>query len=145
MTGECDKLGDSDKQIKNLTQEQILAWADGLIGISSQETADKLGKHQNTIINWRNTVAEFIGQKFDINDYRLPLYGLYTLGLKSLMTLLAKNDGPVTIAYFKGIGLFREKSEIETSYTNLSDDDLDDIKQSIIDRAARRFKDADED
>ena len=123
----------------DLTQEAILAWADGITGVSATDSAKKLGVHRHTVSKWRNEVAEFIGQKFDVNDYKLPLYGLYGLGLNSLMTLLRKCDGPVTVAFFKGLGLFTDKQELDANYRNLSDGDLNDLEQRIVERASQRY------
>ena len=60
--------------------------------------------------------------------------------MASLMKLLQKGDGPTTIAFFKGMGLFRDKSgiEIEGNWANLSNDELRDIEQQILDRVAVR-------
>ena len=43
---------------KELTQEAILAWADGITGISATESSKKLGIHRNTVAKYRNEVAE---------------------------------------------------------------------------------------
>ena len=62
----------------------------------------------------------------DINDYRLPLYGLYSLWLNSVVHNLKKNDTTMTIAIGKGLGLLVDKQEIEGSgnFTGLSNDEL---------------------
>lgn len=114
------------KKRQELTQEDVLAWADGLAGVSAQDSADRLGVHRNTITTKRKKVAAFIAEKFDINEYRLPLYGLYSLWLNSTIHNLKKNDVTMTIAIGKGLALLVDKREIDGSgnFTGLSNDEL---------------------
>ena len=109
-----------------LTQEDILAWADNLAGTSVNVTAKKQGVSRQAIHNRRKKVAEFIADKFDINEYRLPLYGLYGLWLSSVIRNLKKNDTTMTVAIGKGLNLLVDKREIDSQHgiTGLSNDEL---------------------
>lgn len=111
---------------QDLTQEDVLAWADGIVGTPAQKTADKLGIHRNTVAIKRKKVADFVAKKFDINKYRLPLYGLYPLWLNSTIHNLKKNDVTMTIAIGKGLSLLVDKQEIDAkgNLTGLSNDEL---------------------
>ena len=109
----------------DLTQEDIIAWADGVAGIKQQATADKLGVHVNTVATKRRKVADFIAEKFDINEYRMPLYGLYPLVINSMIHNLKKNDVTMTIAVAKGLQFLVDKNQSETdNRLNLSNDEL---------------------
>ena len=111
---------------KDITQEDILAWADNLAGVAVKITAECQGVTTQAIRNRRKKVADFIAEKFDINEYRLPLYGLYSLWLNSVIHNLKKNDTTMTIAIGKGLSLLVDKQEIEGSgnFTGLSNDEL---------------------
>ena len=56
-----------------------------MAGVSTQDSADKLKVHRNTINRMRKRMAAFIGDEFDLTNYRMPLYGLYNLWLKSMV------------------------------------------------------------
>lgn len=110
----------------DITESDILAWADGLAGVPATETAKKQGVSDMAIHRRRKKVAAFIGKKFDINEYRVPLYGLYKLWLNSVVHNLKKNDTTMTIAIGKGLSLLIDKHEVEGSgnFTGLSNDEL---------------------
>lgn len=99
------------KEKKDLTQEDILAWADQISGVPATETARRQGCHENTVAARRKRVAEFIAEKFDINEYRMPLYALYPIWLRSVINNLKKDDTQMTIAFGKGMNLFVDKFE----------------------------------
>ena len=117
----------------DLTQEEIISWADGLTGAKASDTAKKLGIHRNTVGIYRKRVADFIAEKFDINEYRMPLYGLYPLAINSLIHNLKKNDVTTTIAYLRGIQCLVDKNQSETdNRLNLSNDELAErIRRSV--------------
>jgi hypothetical protein len=96
----------------DLTQEDILAWADNLAGIAPGVTAKKQGVSTEAIRRRRIKCAAFIAEKFDINEYRLPLYSLYSLWLNSVIHNLKKNDTTITMGFGKGMNLFVEKQEV---------------------------------
>jgi len=87
----------------NITQDYILAWADGLVGVSPRETGLKFGVSDQTIRNWQKKVAEWIAEKFDINEYRMPLYSLYPLMVNSLVHNLKRKDVQTTLNLLKGL------------------------------------------
>ena len=107
-----------------LSQEEILAWADGLNGTSISQSGQKLGVDPATVHRWRKKVGEFIAQKFDINEYRIPLYALYPLWLNSVLHNLKKNDVALTVAFGKGMQLFQEKTAVDAQIGAMSDADL---------------------
>jgi hypothetical protein len=117
---------------KELTPEEIIAWADAVNGVKAQDTAKKLGVHANTVTTYRKKVAEFIGKHINLDDYRNPLYELYPLALKSLIVNLNSHDVPTTLKFFSGMGLFIDKSQTE-DLTKYSDDELRAIKQRMVD------------
>jgi len=94
-----------------LTEEDILVWADYISGRPVKETMEKQGVSYTAIMNRRKKVRDFLGQKFDINIYRLPMFGLVPLVLKSLIHNLKQNNSKVTIATAKGLGLFTGDNE----------------------------------
>ena len=101
------------KRKTDLTQEDILAWADNLDSIPTVVTAKRQGVSVEAVRRRRIKCAAFIAEKFDINEYRLPLYGLYGLFLNSVITNLRKCDSRMTIAYGKGMNIWVEKQIIE--------------------------------
>lgn len=109
-----------------LTQEDILAWVDNLAGMKVRLIAEKQGVSRQAIHARCKKVAAFIAEKFDINEYRMPLYGLYSLWLNSTIHNLKKNDVTMTIAMGKGLNLLIDKHEVEGSgnFTGLSNDEL---------------------
>ena len=109
---------------KDIMPEDILTWADYMAGTPAATTAKQQKCHPNTILNRRKKVAEFISQKFDINEYRMPLYQLYPLVVKSLIRNLSKFDVTTTIAVAKGLQLLVDKGEMDIGLGGVSDADL---------------------
>lgn len=103
------KVGNGGGSKVQLTPEDILAWADGLSGIPGKESAAKQEVSKTTILARRTKVANFIGEKFDIDQYRMPMYGLYSLAVNSVAHNLRKNDVTMTIAYMKGLNIFSDQ------------------------------------
>jgi hypothetical protein len=117
----------------NVPLHEILCWGDKLAGIPQADTAERLGIHRNTVRRAQERIAALLAAKFDINDYRTPLYDLYNLWLKSVIGNLEVGDSPVTIAMGKGLQLFVDKQVNETEdIGNLSNDEL-------VERISRRL------
>ena len=114
---------------QDVTPEDVLAWADGLTGVATKESARKQGCSAQTIINRRKKMKAFIAQKFDIEDYRMPLYGLYPLAINSLTHNLKKNDTTCTIALLKGLQILVDKSQNDNvvKFTDIRDAELDQL------------------
>lgn len=119
------------KYRKDITPEEILAWADLITGRPLKESAEAQNCTAQTIINRRKRVQEFIGERFDINEYRLPIHGLFPLWVKSVINNLAKNDVTLTIALGKGMGYLIDKHESDINFGGISDAELD----RLIERA----------
>ncbi|MDF1545600.1 MAG: hypothetical protein P1R58_10920 [bacterium] len=113
------------KQKVALTPYDIMAWLDMVMGVSAQASAVKQNCSKNTITNRRQRVQEFVGDQLNIDDYRLPLFQLYPLMVRSLIANLHKLDVPTTMGVLKGLGVLIDKSEHDFNLANLSDDDLD--------------------
>ena len=113
---------------KDLTQSEILAWADGLAGVPMTETAGRLGVSEQSIRRWREKVKNWIAEEFNINEYRMPLYSLYPLMVNSLIHNLKKNDVTTTLNLLKGLQITVDKNAVENTgnLSNLSDDELRD-------------------
>jgi len=128
----------------NLTEEEIVAWADSIKGIPTKETARRLGVHRNTILNYCKRVQAFVGDRIDLDNYKLPLFELYPLALKSLIANLEDCDVQMTIQFFKGLGIFVDKQEYE-DVGKFSDEELDAISQRIVQSAQSRLAASGED
>ncbi|MFH1740210.1 MAG: hypothetical protein ABIH23_14475 [bacterium] len=104
---------------------EILCWGDKLAGIPQEDTAKRLSIHRNTVSRAQQRIATLLASKFDINEYRTPLYDLYNLWLKSIIANLEAGDSPVTIAMGKGLQLFVDKQVTEgEDLSKLSNDEL---------------------
>lgn len=128
---------------KLISVPEIVAWHLSLLGQSEVAIAQRLKVHRNSVSKWRDKVQKFVGGKMDMDSIQSPLYEIYPIALKSLIVNLAANDPTVTIAYFKGIGGFVDKNQSE-EILKFSDEELDQFGQRIIDSAARRIKNLDE-
>lgn len=133
---------DKDKDA-SVTPEAIMAWANKLMGIPASKTAKDFKIHRNTVTQRVKKVEEYVNSKIEINNYRIPLFGLYSLGLKSLIKNLKSGNPTVTIAFFKGLGLFTETVAVDDDdISNFTDDELDAYEQRIIDGIAERIQSA---
>jgi hypothetical protein len=114
------------KDKNDITQSELLAWADGLAGVSDAETAKKFGVNRSTIHRWRQKIKAFIALEFDVNQYRMPLYNLYPLILKSLVHNLKAFDVATTNNLLKGLQISVDKTINENpgDISNLSNDEL---------------------
>jgi transposase-like protein len=124
--------------MESLTVPEIVAWHLSLIGQTEVAIAQRLGVHRNSISKWRDKVQKFIGGKMDMDTLQSPLHEIYPIALKSLIANLAANDSTVTVAFFKGIGAFVDKNQSE-EMIKISDEDLEQFGQRIIDSAAKRI------
>ena len=100
---------------QELSPEEIVAWAQHVSGIKQYEIARSINVTQKTISNWIKKVKAFIGDKFEIENNRLPQYGLYPLAIQSLVFNLKRNDVQTTIAVLKGLNILTEKYEHEVT------------------------------
>jgi len=94
---------EDSKEDLNITQSMILAWADWLANVPMNETALKLKCSIQTVRRYRDRVKEWMSQKFDINEYRMPLYRLYPMMVESLVHNLKKCDVQTTLNLLKGL------------------------------------------
>lgn len=117
---------------KDLTPEDILAWTDQMMGVSATETGQKQGCHENTALIRRKRVADFVADKFDINEYRMPLYAAYPLAVKSLLHNLKKHDVATTLGYLRGMQLFVDKNQTDQGMRGLSDDELNAVINNAL-------------
>ena len=111
---------------RDITQEDILAWADGIVGVSTKESGEKMNITSQAIRDRQKKVKKWMAEKFDVDDYRKPLYGIYPLWLHSVIHNLRKHDVSMTIALGKGLGILVDKQEIDGTgnFTGLSNDEL---------------------
>jgi len=101
------------KKRKDLTPDEIVAWAKSVAGMKQKDIATQADVNIRTVQSWLKKVRGFIGDNFDIKDYRTPLYGLYPLAVKSLINNLNNDDVQTTIAVLKGLNILTEKYEHE--------------------------------
>ena len=122
---------------QDISPSDILAWADGLVGVSMKESAGKQACSERAIANRRSKVKDFIARDFDINNYRLPLYALYPLTINSLTHNLKKCDTTITIALLKGLQILVDKQQTESQpFGNLTDDELRQLFSDLHDLAS---------
>lgn len=88
-----------------ITEHDAIVWADFVSGKSVQATCDSLEVSKTSVMNSRRKMKTFLREDFDINRYRVPLFSLYGLAVKSLMHNLRENNPQVTMRYFESMGI----------------------------------------
>jgi hypothetical protein len=89
-----------------LSAEDILAWADKMSGRTVKSTSEALNETTRMVFLRRSKVQRFIeAGGFDLNQYRLPMFGLYSEAVKSLYELLKAKNPQATLFFFEKMGI----------------------------------------
>lgn len=94
---------------------KITAWAHQMAGLTAIESADRMGISDRQVERYRAEMAEYMGKPIDLSALRKGICALLPDAMGSMQDLLKGRDSPATIAYFKGLGLFIDKSEVKRS------------------------------
>lgn len=105
---------DKDGFIK-VTPCKVVVWAYQQAGLTGKEIAATLGIGLRTVERHRTEMLEYMGKEIDVTILRKGVYALLPDAMKAMKRLLFVADSPATIAYFKGLGLFIDKSEVKRS------------------------------
>jgi len=103
------------KQSISLTPEELMVYSAAMSGIPVKDLAEQTKKSKVTIYAWINKIKAYIAEDYNIEDFRQPLHGLYTLWMNSVVANLKNCDSTFTIAHGKGMGYYQEKQHIEHS------------------------------
>jgi hypothetical protein len=127
---------------------KIMAWAHQVAGLTIKESAIILKVSEPTINRYRADMAEFMSKDIDVNALRAGVYALFPNAMDSMERLLFAGDSPATIAFFKGMGLFVDKREIDGRNlgANSSDDlirKLNELGISVVDPSTNAGSDGD--
>lgn len=93
---------------------KITAWAHQMAGLSAVESSDIMGISDRQVERYRAEMAEYMGKPIDLSALRKGICALLPNALGSMRDLLDWRDSPATIAFFKGLGLFIDKSEVKS-------------------------------
>lgn len=137
-------MSNNKRESIELNEQEIISWADSMAGASDVSIAKKLGIHRMTVAKYKKKVQAYIGDRMDLDNYKLPLFELYPLALRSLIVNLNEHDVQTTLQFFRGLGIFTERTEVE-DVSRLSDTDLDALAQRIVGTAERGLADIGED
>lgn len=99
------KGGPKSNRRLQITENDALIWADFVSGKSVQATCDSLELCKSSVLASRKKMKTFLREDFDINRYRVPLFSLYSLAVKSLVTNLREGNAQVTMRYFESMGI----------------------------------------
>lgn len=106
------KITDPDKvKVKPC---KVIAWGHQMAGLTAIESSEILGISVRQIENYRADMSTYIGTAIDVSALRRGVYALLPEALGSMKDLLKDRDSPATIAFFKGLGLFIDKSEVKS-------------------------------
>ncbi|MFZ5559817.1 MAG: hypothetical protein ACOZAL_03420 [Patescibacteria group bacterium] len=94
---------------KKFTVQQIAAWAEHKAGLPVKLITKQRGKGKSTIYRAIKEIDEAILEKIDIEKLRKGLALLFPEGFNSLQKNLKRGNPQVTIAFFKGMGIFKEE------------------------------------
>jgi len=97
------------KKFKNMSVVQYLIMSGKILGKTDKEIAEKLDCHRNTISNERRKLESEEWYK----DIGLGVLDMAPLGLEALRVNLMQANPIVTIAFFKGLGIWTDKHEVQ--------------------------------
>lgn len=116
------------KRQTKLSADDIVTWAAHASGMATKDIAAKQGV-TSSAINFRIArIKKFIekeGGDFDINAYRLPMYGFFDLFVNSIQSNLLQHDVTTQNAYAKGMGIYQDKQQLEVKIDVKRIDDAD--------------------
>lgn len=96
------------KKLKSYTVDEIVAWASNKLKISPKQTQRDLRVSAATYYNYVKNIDTVIAEKIDVGKIRQVVFMFLPLALQSLARNLKGNNPAVTIAFFKGLGIFAE-------------------------------------
>lgn len=111
---------------------KVIVWAQQQAGMSVQDSADSLGLCTRSINRYRADMVDYMANEMDINVLRRGIYGLLSDAMRAMKTLLFVADSPATIAFFKGMGLFIDKSEVKSDSNNAQSTTTDKLRSEVI-------------
>ena len=85
MPDDVENRRERRKSKIELSVDDIIVWADCVTNVPGTMTAKKLGISDETVYRARKKVKQFVAQHIDLDQFRIPLYGLYPLILQSLI------------------------------------------------------------
>jgi len=108
----------------DLTQDDVMTWAMYVGGLSHTAIAKALKCHHNTVANRLKKIGEWMAEKFDIAEFRLPLYALYPHMVASVLHNLKKCDVSMTLGVMRGLQILVDKTEQTGDWSQVTDDEL---------------------
>lgn len=96
---------------KEITPEEIVAWAWWSIGTPISKIAEQLDCSPGTISKWAKKINNAISKFADIEQFKKSALALFPLALDSLKYNLEQHDPHLTAFFFKNILGFADKKE----------------------------------
>jgi len=99
-----------------ITPRQSLVWVYHIAGYNNIRIAKIMGISTSTVAKWIRDVEPLMkvsGTPLEVGLKRL--YGMMPVALDSLEALLKKHNAQATLAYFRGVGLFKDERDLRFS------------------------------
>lgn len=91
------------------TAMEIFVWAQVKSNVPYKEIASKIKKGVKQVQRYHRKIDEMLKGDYDLESYRrLTFFGNVYQALDNVGWLLAKRDPQMTLAFMKGMGLFKE-------------------------------------
>jgi hypothetical protein len=121
-----------------LSVQEVLAWTHMIEGRTQEDSAKMLNCSVPTVVKWRKKVIKFMGENVDKVDQVAALKNMGGLALRSTAKNLKKQDPQFTSNYWRGMGVWQDKSEVQTKEILMTDEEIADAKRRVLDIAAKR-------
>ncbi len=108
------KKKDADKLENKPTHLDFVIWASYQFGnLSHEEIGKKFGYHRNTVRIIINRFTAFLGKEFEPETVRNALVSMIPDAAMGLQTGLLTADASMINGFFRGIGVYQEKTKHE--------------------------------
>ena len=85
-----------------------MAWAEHYADVPPNETEKELNISERTYYRYVKNIDQAVKQSINVEDLRNIMLMLFSLALKSVIHNLKDYQPNMTIAYLKGMGIFKE-------------------------------------
>jgi hypothetical protein len=103
---------------KGVTPEKVMTWALRKSHVPNAQVAKILDISPQTSTRYFHDMEDFVGREFDANVLRQNLMGLYGKAVMALEGLIDDKNPTAVIAFFKGQGIWVDKSEVKSTDTD---------------------------
>jgi hypothetical protein len=119
-----------NKNKRTVTPEHVMVWAMRKAKMPIAQCAKVLEIGETTVKRYFTDMENFVGQEFDEKLLKRNLLGLYPKAIMALERLIDGDNPATVIAFFKGMGIWTEKSEHD--HSGLGATDSDSLKRKLV-------------